>query len=41
MSETAERKKMKCPYCGYEWVPRTADPKKCPRCGHWLPGWRR
>jgi len=23
-------KKMKCPYCGYEWIPRKPNPKKCP-----------
>jgi len=28
--------KIKCPYCGYEWIPRVANPKKCPRCGRRL-----
>jgi predicted amidophosphoribosyltransferase len=23
---------MKCPSCQYEWVARTADPKRCPNC---------
>jgi len=32
--------KRKCPYCGYEWKPRTASPKKCPYCLKWLPEWR-
>jgi rubrerythrin len=30
---------MRCPWCGYVWRPRTANPKKCPKCGRWLPGW--
>jgi len=21
-----------CPFCGYEWLPRTPEPKECPRC---------
>ncbi|GAI37344.1 unnamed protein product, partial [marine sediment metagenome] len=25
-------RKRKCPRCGYEWTPRVADPKECPRC---------
>jgi len=25
--------KIVCNKCGYVWVPRVADPKKCPRCG--------
>ena len=33
-------RRIKCPRCGYEWEPRTLNPKKCPRCGQWLPGWR-
>jgi len=24
--------KSKCPYCGYVWTPRVANPKECPRC---------
>lgn len=29
---------MKCPQCGYEWQPRTKQPKKCPnpKCQHWF-----
>lgn len=23
---------VKCPFCGYEWIPRVPNPKKCPRC---------
>ena len=23
---------LKCKRCGYDWLPRTADPKVCPRC---------
>jgi len=25
-------KKEKCMKCGYEWVPRTENPKACPNC---------
>ena len=25
-------KAKKCPYCGYEWKPRVASPRSCPRC---------
>lgn len=28
--------KMKCERCGYEWVNRVENPKKCPRCQTWL-----
>ncbi|QGH73182.1 MAG: hydrogenase/urease nickel incorporation protein [Siphoviridae sp. ctjeG17] len=24
--------------CGYGWVPRVPQPKKCPRCGVFLDG---
>lgn len=24
------------PKCGYEWVARVMEPKKCPKCGHWI-----
>ncbi len=24
--------KLKCPKCGWEWIPRTQNPKQCPRC---------
>ena len=34
-------KVMKCPKCGYEWIPRVKNPKKCPRCGKWLQDWRK
>ena len=27
---------MKCPKCGYEWLPRVSRPKGCPRCHHFL-----
>lgn len=29
---------MKCPdtRCGYKWVPRVPNPKKCPKCLRWL-----
>jgi rubrerythrin len=32
MMPRVELPKLKCPYCGYEWVPRTPEPKKCPNC---------
>jgi predicted Zn-ribbon and HTH transcriptional regulator len=25
----------RCTYCRYEWQPRVADPKKCPKCQRW------
>jgi rubrerythrin len=28
-----------CSKCGYQWPTRTAQPKRCPRCGKWLPFW--
>jgi predicted Zn-ribbon and HTH transcriptional regulator len=31
---------MKCADCGYEWVSRKENPKKCPKCQRWLPKWR-
>ena len=31
---------LKCDRCNYEWQPRKQNPKKCPRCQNWLPGWR-
>jgi len=21
-----------CPHCSYEWMPRVAEPKECPKC---------
>jgi len=30
----------RCPYCGYEWVARVENPKKCPKCQRWLPPWK-
>ena len=27
---------MKCPKCGYEWLPRVPKPKVCPKCHHFL-----
>lgn len=32
---TPTHKKLKCPHCGSEWIPRKPDPLRCPRC--WLP----
>lgn len=29
--------KIVCPFCGYQWIPRTADVKRCPYCKHYLP----
>jgi len=29
-----------CPFCGYKWKARVEKPKKCPRCGRWLPQWK-
>jgi len=26
--------KLSCPKCGYQWIPRVENPKKCPKCGH-------
>lgn len=23
---------LKCPHCGHEWIPRVANPRRCPRC---------
>jgi len=25
--------KLKCKRCGYEWIPRTEDVRRCPKCG--------
>jgi len=30
------KKEMTCPYCGYKWIPRVENPKKCPYCQRWL-----
>jgi ssDNA-binding Zn-finger/Zn-ribbon topoisomerase 1 len=27
-----ELPRLKCPFCGYIWIPRKPEPKKCPRC---------
>lgn len=27
-----EMYKIKCKRCGYEWVPRISDVRKCPKC---------
>ena len=32
-----EELEMKCASCGYCWVPRKHQPKKCPQCGAKLP----
>jgi len=29
-------KKLKCPYCGYEWVPKVEKPKSCPYCKRYI-----
>jgi len=29
-------KKRKCEKCGWEWIPRVNEPKRCPRCQAWL-----
>lgn len=26
-----------CPFCGYEWIPRVAQPKYCTKCKRYLP----
>lgn len=31
--------KVKCKRCGWEWVPRVANPKWCPKCNS--PYWNR
>jgi len=28
--------KLKCKNCGYTWTPRINNPKKCPKCGHFI-----
>jgi hypothetical protein len=30
--------RLKCPYCNYNWIPRTPKPKRCPRCNNVI--WR-
>jgi len=30
--------KIKCPKCGYEWFPRTENPKACPNCKQYIRG---
>jgi rubrerythrin len=32
MSDKQKVQKVRCPYCGYEWVPRKSDPVECPMC---------
>ena len=29
-------KQKKCKFCGWEWLPRVEEPKKCPRCQKFL-----
>lgn len=29
-----ELPRVRCEKCGYERIPRTKNPLKCPRCGH-------
>jgi predicted Zn-ribbon and HTH transcriptional regulator len=28
---------IKCPKCGYSWVPRVRNVKECPKCKRYLP----
>ncbi len=28
--------KLECPFCEYEWFPRTETPKRCPYCERYL-----
>jgi len=30
--EVKKIRKLKCPVCGYTWIPRIPKPKCCPRC---------
>ena len=32
MMPRIELPRLKCPFCGHEWIPRMPEPKKCPRC---------
>ena len=32
-----ETKKVKCPYCGYTWIPRVKKPISCTRCKRYMP----
>ena len=36
IKNTNKNNKSKCPYCGYEWENRTANPKACPLCKRYL-----
>jgi len=29
-------KKVRCPFCGYEWYARVENPKECPLCKRYL-----
>jgi predicted Zn-ribbon and HTH transcriptional regulator len=33
MVDKMQLPKIKCQKCGYEWIPRVENPKKCPKCG--------
>jgi len=30
------KRKVRCPFCGYEWYARVEKPKECPLCKHYL-----
>ena len=30
------KRKVRCPFCGYEWYTRVEKPKECPLCKHYL-----
>jgi len=32
----AEKKKVRCRFCGYEWYARVENPKECPLCKRYL-----
>ncbi len=34
------KKELTCPHCGYRWIPRVENTKRCARCGAWLVNWR-
>jgi len=29
-------RRVRCPHCGYEWMPRVEKPKECPVCKRYL-----
>jgi len=30
------KRKVRCPFCGYEWYARVEKPKECPLCKRYL-----